>query len=86
VQWFLNLLEVLNPASFMLAFIEPFVEILNISVNKVKPKANYACVVHTILLFKERKRTKHEFYKKNITQKIMKLKELLNINEIKTNS
>ena len=64
LQWFLNLLEVPNPESFMWAFTEPFVQIQNISVNKLEPKVNYAAVAHKILLFKERKRTKHEFHRK----------------------
>ena len=63
-QWFLNLLEVPNPASFVRTFTEPFVKTQNISVNKLEPKVNYASVAHKILLFKERKRTKHEFHKK----------------------
>ena len=58
------MLEVPNPASFMRAFTEPFVKIQIISVNKLEPKVNYAFVAHKILLFKERKRTKHEFHKK----------------------
>ena len=37
-QWFLNLLEVPNPASFLRAFTKPFVEIQNISVNKLEFK------------------------------------------------
>ena len=62
-QWFLNLLEASNSASFMRAFTKPFVEIQNISVNKLEPKVNFASVAHTNLLFKERKRTNHEFYR-----------------------
>ena len=38
-QWFLNLLEVPNPASFIQAFTEPFVETQNIAGNKLEPKA-----------------------------------------------
>ena len=38
VQWFLNLLEVPNPASFLRAFTKPLVEIQNISVNKLEFK------------------------------------------------
>ena len=48
----------------MLAFTESLVEIQNISVNKLEPKVNYASVAHKILLFKERKRIKHEFHRK----------------------
>ena len=59
----------------MRAFIEPFVEIQNISVNKVKPKVKYVSVAHKILLVKERKRTKHEFHRK-----IQLNKHLLQIN------
>ena len=62
-QWFLNLLEIPNPASFMRAFTKPFVEIQNTSVNKLQSTVNYASVAHKIL-FKERKRTKHEFHRK----------------------
>ena len=58
-QWLLNLLEVPNPTSFVRALTEPFVEIQNISVNKLEPKVNYASVAQKILSFKERKRTKH---------------------------
>ena len=61
-QWFLKLLEVPNPASFMRAFTKPFVKIQNKSVNKLEPKVNYASVAHKILLFKERKRTKYKFH------------------------
>ena len=70
-QWFLNLLELPNPASFMRAFTEPFVIIQNISVNKLEPKANYVSVTHKILLFKERKRTKHEFHRKTRLNKYL---------------
>ena len=38
-QWFLNFLEVPIPASFMRTFTEPFIEIQNIFVNKLEPKA-----------------------------------------------
>ena len=55
----------------MRAFTEPFVKILNISVNKLEPKVNYASVAHEILLFKERKRTKHEFHKKTPLNKYL---------------
>ena len=48
----------------MRAFTEPFVKIERISVNKLEPKMNYASVARKSLLFKERKRTKHEFYRK----------------------
>ena len=57
-------MEVPNLASFMRVFTEPFVEIQNISVNKLEPKVNYASNAHKILLFKERKRTRHEFHRK----------------------
>ena len=70
-QRFLNLLEVPNPASFMLAFTEPFVEIQNISVDKLEPKVNYASVADKILLLKERKRTKQEFNKKTQLNKYL---------------
>ena len=55
----------------MPSFIEPFVKIQNISANKLEPKANYASVAHKILLFKERKRTKHEFYRKTQLNKYL---------------
>ena len=70
-QWFLNLLEVPNPASFMRAFTELFVKIQNISVNKLEPKVNYASVARKIILFKERKRTKHEFHRKRQLNKYL---------------
>ena len=70
-RWFLNFLEVPNPASFMRAFTEPFVEIQNTSVNKLEPRVNYASVAHKILLFKERKRTKHEFHRKTQLHKYL---------------
>ena len=71
VQWFLNLLEVPNPARFMRAFTEPFVKIQNISVDKLEPKVNYASVANKILLSKERKRTKHEFHRKTQLNKYL---------------
>ena len=70
-QWFLNLMEVPNPSSFMRAFTEPFDEIQNISANKLEPKVNYASVARKILLFKERKRTKHEFHRKTQLNKYL---------------
>ena len=63
-QWFLNL-EVLNSTSFMQAFTNLLLKIPKISVNKLKPKANYASVAHKIILFKEAKPTKHEFHTKS---------------------
>ena len=57
-------MELPNPASFMRAFTKPFVEIQNISVNKLEPEVNYASVAPKILLFKERKRTKYVFHRK----------------------
>ena len=64
-QWFLNLLEVPNPASFMRSFTEPFVEIENISANKLEPKVNYASVAHKISLFKENEENMNSTEKHN---------------------
>ena len=71
VQWFLTLLEVLNTASFISAFTEPFV------IGKIKydffktyvyillvHKMNHASVAHKITVFKEQNTTKHEFHTK----------------------
>ena len=59
----LKLVQEPNSASFTQAFTEFFVEIQNLSVNKLEPKVNKTSVAHKILLFKERKRTKHKFLK-----------------------
>ena len=64
-QWFLNLLEVPNPASFLRAFTEPSVEIQNITVNKLELKVNYASVAHKILLFKENEQNMNSTEKHN---------------------
>ena len=55
----------------MRAFTEPFVEIQNISVNKLEPKVNHASVAHKILSFKERKLAKHEFHRKTQLNKYL---------------
>ena len=76
-QWFLNLLEVPNPASFMQALTEPFLKIQKIFINELEPKVNYASVAHKIILFKEIEPTKHELHTKtnsiNIYDKSMRL-------------
>ena len=69
-QWFLTLLEVLDPASVISAFTGPFV------IGKIKydffktqvyillvHKMNHASVAHKITVFKEQRATKHEFKK-----------------------
>ena len=73
-QWFLNLLEVPNPSSFMQEHTEPFLKIQKIFMNELEPKVSYASVAHKIILFKEIKPKKHELHSK--TQLIKYLRQI----------
>ena len=66
------MLEVPNPASFMQALTEHFLNIQKISINEREPKANYASVAHKIILFEETKPTKHELHTKTPLNKYLR--------------
>ena len=72
IQWFLNLLEVPNPSSFMQALTEPYLKFQKIFMNEREPKVNYASVAHKIILFTETKPTKHELHTKTQLNKYLR--------------
>ena len=58
---FCKFVEGTETLNILRAFTEPFVEIQNISVNKLESKMNNASLARKILLFLEGKRPKHKY-------------------------